>query len=535
MTYQLVGGGSLPGWITVAGDTFTFSSTDNSEAGTYNIEVTMTDDNSVTDPAGVMADTQSFVLTITEYNVAPVLTTTDLSCYAWATCTSAVSYTDFNAGDSHTVTYTVSGGSGNGATWTSEATDTFSFVPTDNGEVGVYTISVTVTDDDSTSTGATLSDTQTITLTVLEVNIAPDVTVADQACDSYQTCTYTPPVTDSNAGDSHTMTYQLVGGGALPGFITVSNHEFTFQSTDNSENGVYNIEVTMTDDNSAADAVNGVLAETESFVLTISWGDPTNLAPILVVSDVSCQVESTCTHAFTYSDADAGDTLTMTWTISGGSGNGATWTSEAADTFTISPPINADVGVYTITVTVTDDNSISSSSGVLSDTEVITLTVLALNHSPTLATAAQTCTAYSTCTYTPTITDSDSGDSHSIAGTIATAALPAWITVSGGTFTFSPADNSVVNTYTIDSVISDDNSEGDAAGVLSASSTFVLTILPYNNVPTLTTPADVSCNLGDLTCSSAFTFADTEVGDSHTYTVTYGDGSALDGFIVEAA
>jgi hypothetical protein len=242
------------------------------------------------------------------------------------------------------------------------------------------------------------------------------------------------------------------------------------------------------------------------------------------VADLTCAPGNTCTNAFTVSDLNTGDTLTTTYTITGGGGNGATWTSEAGGTFSFSPVDATDAGVYTVTITTVDDNSIGDgTNGILTTATTFTLTVSELNVAPVVTAADQTCVAAAVCSYTPTYTDSNAGDTHVVSALISAAALPAWIDLTAGVFTFSPPDNTYVNTYTIDLSVLDDNSVADVAGALTGIDSFVLTITAMNEAPVLTT-TDLSCYAGS-TCTSIVTYTDANVGDAHTITYTVSGGS----------
>jgi hypothetical protein len=114
----------------------------------------------------------------------------------------------------------------------------------------------------------------------------------------------------------------------------------------------------------------------------------------------------------TISDGDSGDTHVVTTSALSG------WISfdNVLNKFTFSPSIPTVVTSYTITVTITDDNSCGDPGGVTTYSESFTLTVTGTNEVPTWDSAVTTALSVNygeTFTYYfPTYSDGDPSDTH---------------------------------------------------------------------------------------------------------------------------
>jgi Ca2+-binding RTX toxin-like protein len=144
--------------------------------------------------------------------------------------------------------------------------------------------------------------------------------------------------------------------------------------------------------------------------------------------------------AETFSDPDAGDSLTYSATLGGGAALPA-WLSFDAGTRTFSgTPLQADVGALEVTVTATD-------SGGLSAADTFALTIANVNDAPTVATpladlSFEAGTPFSVGVPTDTFADEDPGDTLSLSATLFDGgALPAWLSFDPATarFTGNPA------------------------------------------------------------------------------------------------
>jgi len=167
----------------------------------------------------------------------------------------------------------------------------------------------------------------------------------------------------------------------LPSFITytAASKKFDFAPTENSEAGDYDIKVVATDNDFHSSG--GVLSCEDTFTLTVAVK---NSAPSFsgTHSAWSCTVRTDSTYSLLgVTDPEAGDTLSRSLTMADGS------TIPSFVTYGVSlvcsTSDNNDAGSYSLKETVTDDNSLGATNGVLSSSGTFTLTVLAFNIAPT--------------------------------------------------------------------------------------------------------------------------------------------------------
>jgi len=204
------------------------------------------------------------------------------------------------------------------------------------------------------------------------VNNAPVLAVAqaDQTAVEDALFNYTlaaSTFTDVDAEDTLTYSATLLDGTALPTWLNFNAVTQTFSGTPtNTEVGSLDITVVATD-------VGGLTAS-DTFTVTVN---NVNDAPVVTVA----QTDQTATEdaafnytlaAGTFTDVDAGDTLTYSATLSGGAAL-PSWLSFNAATQAFSgTPINGDIGTLNINVVATD-------SGGLSVTDAFSLSVNAAN------------------------------------------------------------------------------------------------------------------------------------------------------------
>jgi Ca2+-binding RTX toxin-like protein len=225
----------------------------------------------------------------------------------------------------------------------------------------------------------------------------------------------------------------------------------------------------------------------------------------------------------TFSDPDAGDTLTYTATRSDGSAL-PTWLTFDAQTRTFSgTPLNADVGGVSVRVTATDGFNAS----VYDDFSV---SVANTNDAPVVANliADQSATEDQSFSFTVpanTFADVDAGDSLAYSATRADgSALPGWLAFDAQSRTFSgtPANGDVGS---VDLKVT----ATDSASA-SVSDVFTVAVGNTNDAPTLDNPIADQNATEDAAFSftvAANTFTDVDVGDSLTYSATLANGSAL--------
>ena len=512
----LSGGGALPTWLTFNAATQTFSGTPtNDEVGNIDIEVTVTD-------SGSLTASDTFTLTVNNINDAPTLDNalvdqTANEDTAFTFVVPANTFSDVDAGDTLNYSATLSGG-GALPTWLTfnAATQTFSGTPT-NGDVGAIDVEVTVTDSGS----LTVSD--TFTLNVTNMNNVPTVTnaIVDQSVDEDTLYNFTLPAntfSDIDAGDSITYSAMLAGGAALPSWLVFNPGLQAFSGAPtNDEVGSIDIEVTATD--------GGGLTTTDTFTLTVS---NTNDAPILdnVVADQVATEDTAFTFvvpANTFSDPDVGDTLTYSATLVGGAALPSWLTFNAATQTFSGTPTNDEVGNIDVEVVATD-------SGILSASDVFTLTVNNTNDAPTLDNAIANQSTDEDAAFTfvvpaNTFSDPDVGDTLTYSATLSGGgALPSWLTFNAVTRTFSGTPlNGDVGNIDVEVTATD-------GGSLTATDTFTLTVNNTNDVPTLDSAIADQVATEDAAFNfivPANTFSDIDVGDTLNYSATLSGGGAL--------
>jgi len=295
--------------------------------GSYTVTVAVTDDD-----GGSHNDT----LLVTVNNVAPVVSAgADQAVDEGSAFAGGGSFTDPGA---DTWTATVDYGDGSGAqplTLNPDKTFALGHTYADNG---TYTVTVSVTDDD----GGSHADTLTVTV----ANVAPVVSAGvDQSSDEGSTVNFAGGFTDAGSADTHTMLWDFGDGATASGTLSPS-HAYA-------DNGVYTVTLTVTDDDGGSTS--------DTLLVTVA-----NVAPVVNAGDDQLADEgSSVSFSGGFTDAGSADTHTMLWDF----GDGATASG------TLSPShAYADNGVYTVTLTVTDDDGGSTSD---------TLTMTVNNVAPT--------------------------------------------------------------------------------------------------------------------------------------------------------
>jgi PKD repeat protein len=274
--------------------------------------------------------TDTATASVTVNNVAPTVDAgADQTVDEGATVSFFGSYTDSGTADTHTIDWDF--GDGNTASGTLTPTHVYA----DNG---VYTVTLTVTDDD----GGMGTD----TLTVMVNNVAPTVDAgADQTVDEGTTVNFAGSYTDPGSEDTYTIDWDFGDRNTESGTLTPT-HVYA-------DNGVYTVTLTVTDDD------GGMGTDTLTVMVN-------NVAPTVDAgADQTVDEGTTVNFAGSYTDPGSEDTYTIDWDF--GDGN--------TESGTLTPThVYADNGVYTVTLTVTDDDG-----GMGTDT----LTVMVNNFAPT--------------------------------------------------------------------------------------------------------------------------------------------------------
>jgi len=257
-------------------------------------------------------------------------------------------------------------------------------------------------------------------------------------------------------------------------------------------------------------------------------GRPTNLAPVVAngISDQITQEDvlfSLVVPAGTFSDPNAGDTLTLSATQADGSTLPGWLTFNAATQTFSGTPLNGDVGTLSLSLTATDGANVTVSDS-------FKVTVANTNDAPTVANAIadQTVAEDSAFSYqvaANTFADEDVGDSLSYSSTKADGdPLPIWLSFDAATRTFSgtPLNGDV-------GILSLKVTATDEAGA-AVSDGFEVTVANTNDAPVVAHAIADQMVAEDSAFSyqvAANTFADEDVGDSLNYSASQANGDAL--------
>jgi Ca2+-binding RTX toxin-like protein len=512
----LSNGAPLPAWLSFNAATRTFTGTPgNGEVGSVQIKVI------VTDTAGATAF-NPFTVHVANVNDAPTVATALHAPNAtedtgWSYTIPVGSFTDVDAGDTLSYSATLADASAL-PTWLSfdAAARTFSGTPA-NADVGDLQLRITATD----AAGAiAFSD---VNVNVANVNDTPTVAVALQAQNANEDAVWSLTIpsgtfTDMDAGDVLSYSATLADGSALPTWLSFNATTRTFTGTPgNGEVGSWQITVMATD---AAGS-----AASSPFTLSIANVNdaPTVVAALQAQSATEDSPWSYTVPVGSFTDVDAGDTLSYSATLADGSAL-PTWLSFNATTRTFSgTPGNAQVGDLQLKVTATDTTGATTAS-------LFTVHVANVNDAPTVAVAlqAQNANEDSVWSYTVpagTFTEVDAGDTLTYNATQANGSpLPIWLSFNAATRTFSGTpDDAHIGSLQLKVTVT------DAAGA-TASSSFTAHVVSVNDVPTVVNLLQTQAATEDTAWSHTLApggFADADAGDTLNYSATLANGSPL--------
>ena len=536
LTFSLVSGPS--GLNVAANGAITWTPTEAQGPGTYPVSVRVTDLNPLAVNEQSLSATGTFNVVVREINVPPVFTGPAnqtvvegdlLSVNATATDSdipvNALSYS------------LISGPAGLNVA----ASGAITWTPTEAQGSNTYSVSVRVTDNNPDAVNTQqLSATNTFTVTVLESNRPPVLTLPSNQTIAEETplsvtATATDPDLPANA-----LTFALVSGPS--GLNVAAGGGITWTPTEAQGSNTYTVTVRVTDNNPTAFNAQQI-SVTNSFTVTVL---ESNRPPALtgpgnqtVVEDNPLSVSATATDP-----DDPANALTYAL-ISGPSGlnvaaNGAiTWTPTEAQ----------GSNAYTVTIRVTDNNPTAFNTQQLSATNSFVVTVLESNRPPVLTGPGnQTVVEDNPLSVNATATDPDDPAN---ALTYALISGPSGLSVAAnGAITWTPTEAQGSNAYTVTVRVTDNNPTAFNAQQLSATNSFVVTVLESNRPPVMTGPGNqtiveetalnVTATATDpdlpanaltfalisgpsglnVAANGAITWTPTEAQGSNTYTVT---------------
>ncbi len=381
LTFSLDAG--APNGASISPTTGVFSWTPTrSQIGTFSVTVRVTDNGS---PA--LSASRAVSVTVT----APPNTAPELQPVPTITASSNVTFTAL-ATDAdlppQTLTFSLDAGAPAGAS-INPTTGVFFWAPTES-QVGTYLLTIRVTDSGSPP----LSTARTFSITVtVPPNRAPSLgTLANRSVIATSNLTFTATATDVDV-PAQTLTFSLDAGTPAGASIDPSTGVFSWTPTA-AQIGSYSVTVRVTDNGSPA------LSASQTILITVSAAP--NTAPTLgIPGNQTVTATSNLTFTATASDADV-PAQTLTFSLGAGAPSGAS-INPSTGLFSWTPA-RAQIGVFSVTVRVTDNGTPA-----LSASRTVSITVMAPpNTAPVLGTLAdQTTTVGIPLSFPVTATDVD--------------------------------------------------------------------------------------------------------------------------------
>lgn len=396
---------------------------------------------------------RTFTITVTAVNDAPTAATdnalTDQNTTLTATLASLLANDSDIDGDALSVSEVFSPSHGT----VSIVGSNYVFIPA-TGYFGPASFQYSVSD------GKGGLDTATVNVAVDYTNTAPTMNpIADQSIQQGSTLTVAvaDATNDVDAGD--VLVYSLVSTPPAGLSLNTVTGEIVWAPTNsNVRIAPYPVTVRVTDG-------FGETAQTTFNITVTNLNDAPVITPI---SSVSVLEDAPYAHQATASDIDAsvvtGTSLTYSKTT------GPAWITVSSTGLISGTPSNADVGAHTITVTVTDEWGLTSST-------TYTLTVTNVNDAPSLVQIDDR-TTLEDATFTQAVSASDADAGDVLTYSLTTKPGTMTINASNGTISWIPA-NGDVGTHTVTVRVT------DAAGAYD-SKTFSVEVVNVNDAPVIT-------------------------------------------------
>ncbi|WP_020477107.1 putative Ig domain-containing protein, partial [Catenovulum agarivorans] len=448
----------LPSWLTFDTNSGVLSGTPtNDNVGDHLVVLDVFD--------GTDIQQQSFTITVSNTNDAPVITSTAVTT---ANEDQAYSYTftatDVDSSDSLTLSAPTL------PTWLSFDTSTGVLSGTaSNDEVGAHSVVLAVTDGTETLQ-------QSFTITVANTNDAPVITsTAVTTATEDQVYSYTFSATDVDSSDTLTLSAPT-----LPTWLNFDASSGILSGTaSNDEVGSHSVVLAVTD---------GTESLQQSFTITVA---NTNDAPVITsIAVTTANEDQAYSYTFTASDVDSSDTLTLSAPTL------PTWLSFDASTGALSgTATNDEVGSHAVVLAVTDGTETLQQSFII--------TVANTNDAPVItSTAVTTANEDQAYSYTFSATDVDSSDSL----TLSAPTLPTWLSFDASTGVLSgTATNDEVGSHSVVLAVTD--------GTESLQQSFSITVANTNDAPVITSTAVTTATEDQV---YSYTFSATDVDNSDT-------------------
>ena len=375
LTYTLTGPGdsALPGGLTFNAGTRTLSGTP-STAGTTNLTYAVSDANNASQSA-------TFTITVDNEDAPPVFVETTFSQVENTTPTFTLTATEADGDDvtftlqsgGNTTYFTLTDGGENANTATLifrnapdfESPQDATLLAGDDGMKNTYQMNIQASS--TTSPNAERTMTQLITINVTDADDPPTFTTARDALMIMEGETALTVMLEVIDQDGDTLTLALTGGAdqaqlrltdATLSFISTPDFE---TPTDADANNIYEVEITASSISSTATATaTGATVLSAVRTFNIAVADADDNAPELT-SPTTFQIQSgeTAVATLEATDADAGDTETIVFALTGGADqNQLTLTSAGVLSFTspadFAEPTDTDAdNIYAIEITLT--------------------------------------------------------------------------------------------------------------------------------------------------------------------------------------
>jgi hypothetical protein len=438
---------------------------------------------SVADTATASDSLAAFSLTVSNTNDAPVITGTPATTVAEDAAYSFIpTVSDVDTGDTQSFSIT------NKPSWATFSTTTggLTGIPT-NVDVGTTSgIVISVAD----AANATVSLTA-FTITVLNTNDAPVIsgTPATKAVED-AVYSFTPTVSDVDTGD--TQSFSITNKPSWAAFNTTTG-ALTGTPVQADIGTTSGIVISVADTATASDSL-------AAFSLTVS---NTNDAPVITGTPATTVAEDAA-YSFTptVSDVDTGDTQSFSIT------NKPSWATFSTSTGGLTGiPTNVDVGTTSGIVI-----SVADAANATVSLTAFTITVSNTNDAPVISgTPATKAVEDAVYSFTPTVSDVDTGDTQSFSITN----KPSWaaFNTTTGALTGTPVQADIGTTSGIVISVADTTTASDSLAA------FNLTVSNTNDAPVITgTPATTVAE--DAAYSFIPTVSDVDTGDTQTFSIT---------------